>query len=254
METNLKRPFCCAINIETTHLEHPFEANKKNKYSCPDCDRKIKFCRGDVNIPYFSHYASENPCTTYNKKIPDTVKHSNAVGLLYDRLLKKDNLLFYSECKRCDNRIDHKIEYTENCNPVKEYQFLFNEKKRIGDVVLLSNTSEIEIVFEIYNTHKTNPESRPEPWYEIKADNMLTLNTVDGFYEYKCIRNSVCKECIKAQDDEIERLKNADELKIKKWKCSEEKKQNKRIEQDREINKKALEIFKTNLLLKKKYI
>lgn len=248
-EDKLKRPYCCATNLSTMKLEHPFEASKDKKYSCPDCTRKIKFCKGEKNVPYFSHYKSTNPCNFFEKP-SESEKHSNAKNLLRDRLLQRDPLLFYSECKRCDEKINHPISYSEHSTPVLEYQFVFNGKKRVADVVLL-NGNEIEIVFEIYSTHKTNANDRPEPWYEIKADDMLTLSKIHGKYEYKCIRNSVCQECIDKQNEEIERLVKEKELYTKKWECLKEeireKERKEREEEDRILNKKAIEIYKKNM-------
>lgn len=228
----LKQPRCSAINVSTMKLEHPMEAVKTSKYSCPDCSRDIKFCKGNINLPYFSHYKSTNPCNFFDKP-SESEKHKNAKMLLFDRLRNRDSLVFYSECKRCKKTEDNPILYSENSTARVEYEFVFNKKKKVADVVLL-NGDELEIVFEIYNTHKTALDARPEPWYEVTVDDMLVLTKKDGKYYYKCIKNTVCKKCIDEQNEEIKRLIEAKELYTKEWIHAEEERETKKREKTKE--------------------
>lgn len=54
----------------------------------------------------------------------------------------------------------------------------------------------IKYIFEIYNTHKTNEDERPEPWFEINAYELLKIQIGENkLINISCIRNKKCKLC-----------------------------------------------------------
>lgn len=54
--------FLPAIDVETERLVYPQNGIKGRIYSCPGCEGILKFKKGEVRSPYFSH-TSKGSCT-----------------------------------------------------------------------------------------------------------------------------------------------------------------------------------------------
>jgi uncharacterized protein YkuJ len=77
-----------------------------------------------------------------------------------------------------------------------EHRFEFNGTK-IADVAWI-NDDKLYCIFEICNTHKTRNENRPEPWFEIDAETLITNANDDSLtlLEVPCIRRQIiCGKC-----------------------------------------------------------
>ena len=117
-----------------------------------------------------------------------------------------------------------------------EHRFEHNNGVKIADVGYLDE-DEIVCIFEIYNTHKTRSEDRPEPWFEIDAVTLINIanENKNPVLEIPCIRCENCPECIDLQE-----LWKMEALE-RRLKALEEAKQMKELKQMREE-----ELYKRN--------
>lgn len=207
-----------AINKKTGKYVYPQIANKNNAYICPDCSKDLIFCHGKIKVPYFRHSVdSTNPCNYYDK--PNESQIHKDAKLLMKRLLDdKTKISFIRKCDSCDNEECFEIREMTNASKIEvEYDFDYNGKK-IADVAYLDN-GKILYIFEICNTHKTAPEKRPEPWFEIDALTLINMANDDvnsDTLKVHCIRNEKCKNCISKIEKEREPIKKAKNI-LLKW-------------------------------------
>jgi hypothetical protein len=209
-----------AINKNTNTYEYPKIANKKYKYMCPCCENDVIFKNGKILKPHFAHYKSGNPCYYYDKP-SETQIHKDAKMLMKSLLDNKKNICIHRNCNYCEQRhcginfgVDYDIfddEYNENTKAIIEYKFNYNNSNRSADVALVENDS-IKYIFEICYKNKTKEENRPEPWFEISAENLINqINSgeiidEEGNINIQCIRNYKCEECIEYEEDENQKL------------------------------------------------
>ena len=201
-----------AINKNTGEYVFSKLANKKEEYICPDCNKEIILCKGEIRVPYFRHKVDTiNPCNYYEKPSESQI-HKDAKMLIKSLLDKCILLTFVRNCNFCKKNEEFEIPViTETSSIHMEYRFEYNGPK-IADVAYLDDT-EILCIFEICNTHKTNCENRPEPWFEIDASTLINLinNNVDLNLSYKipCIRCEKCEDCISNEKSNIENKEKA---------------------------------------------
>jgi hypothetical protein len=239
-----------AINKNTNNYEYPKIASKKCKYKCPDCEKDVIFKKGIILKPHFAHYKSEKPCYYYDKP-SETQIHKDAKLLLKTLLDNNHEISFHRECCKClfeePSIFGYKIsknDYNENTKSIMEYKFNYNHSNRSADVALIEN-DEIKYIFEICYKNKTKEENRPEPWFEINAEDLINqMNSgeiidEEGTITIQCIRDYKCEECI--QYEEFENKKR--ELFYEKLKQEEIERKRKEIERKtQEIERKRQEI------------
>ena len=198
-----------AINKETEQYEYPKIANKKNKYKCPHCLKDVIFKKGKIKQPHFAHYKSENPCCYYDRPCESQI-HKDAKMLMKKILDDKCNIFIERNCNYCqlngqplnysDNYDIFSDDYTETTKAYIEYNFKYNDSNKYADIALLENDT-IKYIFEIYYKHKTLETDRPEPWFEIKAEDLINkINSgeiidKEGNIYLECIRNYKCDSC-----------------------------------------------------------
>lgn len=195
-------------NQETGFYVFPCQANKIDKYSCPDCYRDLVLCRGPKVKPYFRHRSEkinkENECVRYNNPT-ETEIHKDAKLLIKQLIDKKKSIIINKCCERCNKTTKYNIEELSDNSEVKlEYSFMYCDNIKIADVVYLQD-NKIKYIFEICNTHKTLNEDRPEPWFELDANTVInTLNEQEkDNYEFTCIRCDECESCLEKRIEEI---------------------------------------------------
>jgi uncharacterized protein YkuJ len=200
-----------AINKQTGDYVYPKIANKKDEYVCPDCNKDLILCQGEIIRPYFRHKVdSVNPCNHYSNPT-ETQIHKDGKMVMKSLLERKTPISFVRNCCSCKKNEEHEIpEMTESSKIELEYRFEYNGTK-IADVAYIDN-GDIFCIFEICNTHKTSSEKRPEPWFEIDAITLIKLANDSNVSHIKipCIRCEKCDDCIE------EKLK-----KEKRKKCDE---------------------------------
>lgn len=190
-----------AINKVTGEYIQPKFANKKDEYICPDCNAILILCQGEMRIFHFRHKVDNfNICNRYNHPSESQI-HKDAKTLLKNLFEKKETISFVRNCCCCKINDEFEIpEMSENSKIELEYKFEYNGTK-IADVAYLDEGN-LFCVFEIYNTHKTKCENRPEPWFEIDAKKLIQIANNNSFHklEIPCIRCEKCEDCIEKEN------------------------------------------------------
>ena len=186
-----------AMNKTTGEYVYPKIANKQEDYVCRECVKAVVLCQGEIRVHYFRHKVdSINPCNHFSKPTESQI-HKDA-KLLYKYLMeRKIQISFYRCCNRCNKNEEYEIpEMTEGSVIQLEHRFEYNGPK-IADVAYLHD-GEIVCLIEICNTHKTRSEDRPEPWFEIDAETLITIANDNSLtsLQIPCIRRETCDECI----------------------------------------------------------
>jgi len=193
-----------AINKHTGEYIYPKIANKKDEYICPECNKDLILCQGEIRIHHFRHKVdSVNPCHHYSNP-SETQLHKDAKILLKHLLEKKNPISFIRNCCCCKKNEEFEIpEISENSVIKLEYRFEYNGIK-IADVVYIDD-DELLCIFEICNTHKTSSENRPEPWFEINAETLIKIANDNSLtlLQIPCIRCEKCEGCIKIENSNL---------------------------------------------------
>jgi len=188
-----------AINKQTGDYVYPKIANKKDEYVCPDCNKDLILCQGEIKRPHFRHKVdSVNPCNHYSNPT-ETQIHKDGKMVMKSLLERKTPISFIRNCCSCKKNEEYEIpEMTESSKIELEYRFEYNGTK-IADVAYIDN-DDILCIFEICNTHKTCSENRPEPWFEIYAETLIKLaNDSSSQIKIRCIRCEKCENCIETE-------------------------------------------------------
>lgn len=199
-----------ALEGDTLKYVWPSIANKGGKYVCPDCKRPliVKGGPGMKVVRHFAHYKSITPCDYYDRPSEAQIhkdaklrlKQSLESGVLFT--LQRNCLGFKGTCKSPDKTKLFDIPVvSETCKIIDEYGFQYNGYKR-ADIAYLNNGN-LSFIFEICNTHATAETDRPEPWFEINAENFI--NTINDSvnknqFNITCIRKWLCRNCQTAFD------------------------------------------------------
>lgn len=222
-----------AINAETGLYVNPKLANKCDTHNCPECKKTLILRKGKFLRPHFAHKKCDNPCNMYNHPGISQI-HKDAQYLLKDLLERKCKITISRECcnKNCLHKDGFEIpEISSTSQIVLEYQFEYNGMKKIADIAYLDN-DELVCIFEIYNTHETHEEARPNPWFEIRAFTFINqVSETDNISELIicCVRSVMCDKCF---EDERS-IKEKEQLMIKN-KIEKEEMWEKYLQYDRE--------------------
>lgn len=243
--------FGCGAFIRGTELFVTVNnASKGKQYECPHCRKPVCFKKGKKNRPHFAHFASNSPCSYYDKPSESQI-HKDAKYCLCTELNEHREMSFYRVCEQCHCNYDvlhiTSDTYNEHTKGMCEHdcRFKYDESMKIPDVALVEN-GKIKHIFEIYHTHRTSENSRPPhiPWVEIKAQPFINyINTTsDAELRIQCMRDYICECCI-LDNGRMEAIKN--EQREAKRLAEEEKREAKRIENARleakRIEKERLE-------------
>jgi len=198
-----KLPRLGALNKLTNEYVLPYIANKQDEHICPDCNKDLILKKGTKRVHHFAHYSDIDPCNYYNKPTESQI-HKDAKFLLKWLLEKKVSITFTRKCNREGEIDEFTIPVITETSLIKlEHRFNYNNALKIADVAYLNN-NEVAYIFEICNTHKTNEDDRPEPWFEIDALKLvMTVNqimTQPTELKIECIRDVNCSMCKKFQD------------------------------------------------------
>lgn len=201
-----------AINKETQEYVYPKIANKKDEYICPDCNKDLILCQGEIIRHHFRHKVDTvNPCHHYSNPT-ETQIHKDGKMVMKSLLERKIPISFVRKCCSCKETEDHEMpEMTETSKIELEFRFDYNGVK-IADVAYIDNDNLFCIV-EICNTHKTRSENRPEPWFEIHAETLIKLaNGSLSQVKIPCIRCEKCDTCIEKERIQLKRTKLVEEI------------------------------------------
>lgn len=215
-----------AYDKQNNNYIFPQNASKKRKYYCPDCGEDLIFKKGSIVIPYFSH-KSNSKCTYYDHPSESQI-HKDAKNKLAQWLQDKKPLKLKIKCNSCNGSCKNKkIKYKDNDKVIIEY--ISPCKKYIADVAIINNDN-VRYVLEVTNTHRTIDNAadvRPEPWFDISADEIVNTDFDKKKVKLNCIREdhskfcSDCKESKNLVEQAKELFKNQHgkkEIEVR-WKC-----------------------------------
>lgn len=193
-----------AINKLTGEYVYPKIANKPDEYICPECNKDLILCQGDIRVHHFRHKVDNvNPCHHYSNPTESQI-HKDAKLVLKNLLERKIPISFIRNCCSCKKNEEFEIpEISETSNIQLEYRFEYNGPKT-ADVAYLED-GEILCIFEICNTHKTCSENRPEPWFEIDAETLIKIANDNNLtsLQIPCIRCEKCEICLEKEKTKI---------------------------------------------------
>ncbi len=204
-----------AINKLTGQYVYPAIANKKDKYTCVDCNKDLILCHGEIRNPYFRHKTDSNhPCNHYNNPSENTII-KDAKILLKTLLDNKIPITLNRKCISCDLEEEYNIPEVSEGTLIKIDFELENNKK--VDVSYLEEDS-IVCIFEISNTVKNKKTCIIEPWFEINARDIINKANDASllFLEFDCLRLEKCKNC-KKTEDKLKKNKILASKKLIKW-------------------------------------
>ena len=211
MTTFKPLPYMGALNKKTGEYTCPKLSNKKEEYICPECRKDLILCQGEIRAYHFRHISDDKiPCNYYNKPSESQI-HKDAKMLLKQLLDKRIPITLIRPCKLCKDIEEYEIpEIIESSSIKTEHRFNYNNTAKIADVAYIDN-NDIVCIFEIYHTHKTMMENRPEPWFEIDAGKLLSTvnNSSSSDVRIDCIRRMTCGTCISREKNNIKQEKIA---------------------------------------------
>jgi uncharacterized protein YkuJ len=120
-------------------------------------------------------------------------------------LESKTPLTFTRKCAGCRANEEFEIPEVGKTSIIKiEHRFEYNGLK-IADIAYLDE-GELLCIFEIYNTHKTESDNRPNcEWFEIDAKTLIKLAndttlTLDKPITIPCMRCEKCEGCVEKEN------------------------------------------------------
>ena len=239
-----------ALNKYSNQIVTPLSASKMESYICPCCNRDVILRKGNIRRTHFAHKSSSNPCSYYSSPGESDI-HLNAKHVLRDILASKYKINIYRWCKSCNQK--HRVQifdeqwYTNQWRvldlhgdmyddkiPHIEYKFSFLDKTKFADVALVGK--EDMIIFEILNSHKTCENDRPEPWFEIDAMQILSIDekqkdmVLDCCRDHKCINCKVAEYSRKMEEEKKLKMEIQREILLKEARKKQEQERLKQIE------------------------
>jgi len=206
-----------AIQIDNNEYILPYKADKNKQYKCISCNKKVILKNGNIRKCHFAHHYQTNNCSYYEHPNESEI-HIEAKYRLYYYLKEKKSIELYwsccktqyngNKCGACEGGMNYKIIYDENDKVEVEYRDINN--KYIADVAIINN-SKVKYIFEIKNTHSTITNIRPEPWFEIQAQELFQEenNNNEEDIILTCIRNNknrYCSNCRILDEDWVNNL------------------------------------------------
>jgi hypothetical protein len=163
----------------------PCSASKSNDetYVCIECSGNLILAKGEKNRPHFRH-AVKRDCEYYEHP-SESQEHRNGKLTLIELLRSGSTLRIKRQCTLCSEYSDFNVTVSESDRVEEEYRFEHAGPK-IADVAVVRADGTC-VLFEIFHTHATDDEDRPEPWLEFNARSIRQ--------DVYCIRKAVCEDC-----------------------------------------------------------
>ena len=146
-------------------------------------------CVGEKLRPYARHVRSVN-CTGGG----EGDLHLWAKDDLAGYLSRGGDLQFFSRCTSCKAKTDLE---TVPVRPSKGETVEIEHRLPTGGIadIAVCAGDETKAVIEVFSKHRTAPSDRPEPWYEVRADDVLTMLKANQSY-IECVRDRrMCPKC-----------------------------------------------------------
>jgi len=213
-----------AIDKGTKYLVDPASALRRTIYECPDCKRDVFVKKGKIKIPHFAHRKDkDNYCTYYNRNPTLDQRHKNAQLKLKQFLERGKEVEIGRRCAcGCGYISNWGVTVLKNNTVKTEHKFKFNDSNKSADIAVLNSDKSIICIFEIVHKHYTREIDRPEPWHEIRADEINAIPSDTEMVVLTCVREKLRKECIDRQREQHEeRLKQTREKELEEQKFQE---------------------------------
>jgi len=180
---------------DNTGLYIPLQlAERKKKYSCPECKGAVKYANGAIRLAYFAHKTLSGCKNYYTEHEGETFAHKEGKRVM-KWVLNNRTCIINSLCKSC-------YENTPSVIPtggIVQLEHRLNNTS-IVDVSYIIN--DVTYIFEVLHTHETT--TRPEPWYEITTSELANVNYNDDIINLRNNRAYECVKCAKSRIDAIE--------------------------------------------------
>jgi len=195
----------------------PLHADKRELYMCPVCHKDVVPKQGNILRHHFAHKRSDDPCQYYTH--PSEAQIHKDAKMCLKQMLENGRKITTARtcpfCKECEEFDIPEFVVGGTSSIVSEYGFRFgaDHGRKVADVAYVDG-GDIVCIFEILNTHKTEEENRPEPWFEINAVDMVRLantDTVGNELKIPCVLPCVRQACEKWKcKNMVMKLKTAD--------------------------------------------
>ena len=184
-----------AIDKQTGSYVSPCDADKAKVYHCPTCEKVVIPKQGHVNRHHFAHLSSDDPCTYYSSHPGESELHKQAKRVLQQKG-SANQLSVVRQCSYCEN--SRKLALPSTGNWVLEHRFSFEGAPRVADVAVLGESGP-SFLLEVVNTHRTKETSRPEPWVELSADEILSNANLLHCLRFTCTR----PRCVQFNENKV---------------------------------------------------
>jgi len=166
---------------------------------CPTCGDEMSLRWGKQRRPHFAHLPG--PQRNCSGGGGEGIKHLFAKEGLAQYLEQRTELQFFSHCQICEAKVEL------GSVPVNERRVEVEHRLPAGGIadIAVYAGEKCEVVIEVFDTHRTattvngvSAPSRPEPWYEVRADDVLRmLEANQSISEIECVRldHGMCPKC-----------------------------------------------------------
>lgn len=185
------KPYVC--NADGSYLKPEF-AKKDINYICKFCSSEVILCKGEKVKPYWRHKLIKHEHDIQNG---NSCYHNYCVELLKRILESSKSIIFDEICGLCLKNMDSKKYHCVGYKFIKEY-FLINHNGR-ADMCVLNEQDSIEFIVEVLNLHKTKPNKRPEPWFEISCEKIQEKYNRGKYNYINFIDERKDKLCVKCK-------------------------------------------------------
>ena len=172
---------------------------------CPTCGDEMVLKWGSKRRPHFSHLPKKLGATRKCSGGGEDLKHNLAKEGLAQYLRQLGPLRFFSHCQLCAAKWEPGSVWPRQRTVETEHRL---PNGGVADIAVWVR-NETKVVIEVFNTHRTatidseSARSRPEPWYEVRVDDVLRmLHSTQYYGELECVRpDRVCGKCERSQRD-----------------------------------------------------
>lgn len=178
-----------AVEQDTGMHVIPSHARRGTHYTCPSCRSDVVLRCGTIRVPHFAHKSLKN-CSHYDHPGESDI-HKEAKAQLCAMLMNRCPVSLENECDVCGDVETHHVRYHEGDMVVTERPVPTGR----ADVAVVTADDNERYVFEICHTNPTLKD-RPEPWFEVKA--LDVLERTEGNNIFECQRSRTCAKCKRA--------------------------------------------------------